>query len=230
MNELGQKIMLEKIVRTKEMKFHNKVISRKKLKKFGDCEGLPPGPDPSTTIPGDEVFLETTRISKSGPKKTEEDYITPNLLCRTCGAVGDHWTHRCPFKNAIVPKQSLKDASQGSEPGNKYVIPSLRSGGGTSTGGTTDTGRSGHRRGDENTLRVTNISEETTDGDLSELFRPFGPISRIFLARDRHSNLSKGFAFINFVHRDDAEKALAKLNGYGYHHLILHVEWAKPSQ
>jgi len=225
-NELGQKIQITTRVRTRQIKFNKKIVDRKKWKKFGDCEGLPPGPDPSTTIQGDEAFIETIRPSKGEDKdkkkKTESDYITSSLLCRTCGAAGDHWTHRCPFKNSDLPK--AKDVASSMEPGSKYVIPRHRAGGDSKE----DTGRT-HRR-DEHTLRVTNVSEETTDSDLSDLFRGFGPISRIYVARDRHTQLSKGFAFINFVHKEDAERALAKLNGYGYHHLILHIEWARPSQ
>ena len=80
---------------------------------------------------------------------------------------------------------------------------------------------------EEPTLRVTNLSEDTRESDLSELFRPFGAISRIYLAKDKHTGLSKGFAFINFVHREDAARALEKLQGHGYDHLILHLEWAK---
>ncbi|KAF9602923.1 hypothetical protein IFM89_032805 [Coptis chinensis] len=38
----------------------------------------------------------------------------------------------------------------------------------------------------------------------------------------------RGFGFVNFVHKGDAEKAIAKLNGYGYDNLILRVEWAAP--
>ena len=38
---------------------------------------------------------------------------------------------------------------------------------------------------------MTNLSEDTRESDLQELFRPFGPISRIFLAKDKHTNQSK---------------------------------------
>ena len=41
------------------------------------------------------------------------------------------------------------------------------------------------------TIRVTNLSEDTRESDLQELFRPFGPISRIFLAKDKYTNQSK---------------------------------------
>ncbi|KAF9604453.1 hypothetical protein IFM89_006735, partial [Coptis chinensis] len=44
------------------------------------------------------------------------------------------------------------------------------------------------------------------------------------------TGMSKGFGFVNFVHKGDTEKAIAKLNGYGYDNLILRVEWAGQEQ
>lgn len=83
------------------------------------------------------------------------------------------------------------------------------------------------RREETSTIRVTNLSENTREQDLQDLFGPFGPISRIYLGKDKQTHLSKGFAFINYVHRSDAERAMEKLSGFGYDHLILHLEWAK---
>jgi translation initiation factor 3 subunit G len=34
---------------------------------------------------------------------------------------------------------------------------------------------------------------------------------------------------VSFNHRADAQRAMDRLNGYGYDHLILKLEWAKPS-
>jgi translation initiation factor 3 subunit G len=39
---------------------------------------------------------------------------------------------------------------------------------------------------------------DVTEGDLHELFRPFGPISRVFLAVDRVTGENRGFAFVNY--------------------------------
>ena len=83
---------------------------------------------------------------------------------------------------------------------------------------------------DEFTIRVTNLPEEATEGDLMELFKPFGKVTRTFLAKDKNTQQSRGFAFVNFQHRDDAQRAILGVNGYGYHHLILKVEWSKPSK
>ena len=41
------------------------------------------------------------------------------------------------------------------------------------------------------TIRVTNLSEDTRETDLQELFRPFGNISRIYLAKDKVTGQSK---------------------------------------
>nr|XP_025037799.1 eukaryotic translation initiation factor 3 subunit G [Pelodiscus sinensis] len=82
---------------------------------------------------------------------------------------------------------------------------------------------------DNATIRVTNLSEDTRETDLQELFRPFGSISRIYLAKDKTTGQSKGFAFISFHRREDAARAIAGVSGFGYDHLILSVEWAKPS-
>ncbi|XP_015277288.1 PREDICTED: eukaryotic translation initiation factor 3 subunit G [Gekko japonicus] len=54
-------------------------------------------------------------------------------------------------------------------------------------------------------------------------------ISRIYLAKDKTTGQSKGFAFISFHRREDAARAIAGVSGFGYDHLILNVEWAKPS-
>lgn len=51
------------------------------------------------------------------------------------------------------------------------------------------------------TLRVTNLSDETSENDLSEMFRDFGNVSRVYLVRDKETNQSRGFAFVTFQSR-----------------------------
>ncbi|SAM00138.1 hypothetical protein [Absidia glauca] len=83
------------------------------------------------------------------------------------------------------------------------------------------------RRDDNCTLRVTNLSEDVTDNDIHDLFRRFGNITRVFLARDRETRMCKGFAFVSFADREDADRAQQAVNGYGYDNLILRVEFAR---
>lgn len=99
--------------------------------------------------------------------------------------------------------------------------------GGDRGGGDRDMMR--ERREDQPTLRVTNLSEDATDADIMDLFDRFGHVSRVFLARDRETGICKGFAFVSFTSREDAQRALEMIDGRGYDNLILRVEWAKSS-
>lgn len=62
-----------------------------------------------------------------------------------------------------------------------WVPPSLRN----RVGGAE--GESMQKRRDENSVRVSNLSEDVTEDDLAELFDRFGPIQRIFVAKDRET-------------------------------------------
>ena len=163
-----------------------------------------------------------------------------------------------------------------------YVPPSVRNRGAAGM----SMGDSMHRRGDDNSVRVTNLSEDTREDDLrvreeeekssrvshlffcrvvssgskkkrklkthfllsflpplpppqnkhkqnshatkQDLFSPFGQVSRVYIAVDRETGESRGFGFVNFVYRADGQRAIDKLDGYGYDSLILRVEWAAP--
>jgi len=110
-----------------------------------------------------------------------------------------------------------------------YVPPSRinRSGGDAGPGGPPGIH---DRRRDDNSLRVSNLSEDVSEEDLAELFRPFGGVSRVFLAVDRNTGENRGFAFVTYHVRADAERAMATLNGYGYDNLILSVQWAQAKE
>ncbi|KAF9613933.1 hypothetical protein IFM89_013180 [Coptis chinensis] len=74
------------------------------------------------------------------------------------------------------------------------------------------------------------IPKDTRELDLQDLFNTFGHVSRVYIAYDHKTGISRGFGFVNFVHKDDAKNAIAKLNGYGYDNLILRVEWVRQEQ
>lgn len=152
------------------------------------------------------------------------------MVCRTCGKKGDHWTSKCPYKDLAAPVESFVDKPAAAEtsaaaPGagkGAYVPPSMRANAERTTGSDM------RRRNDENSVRVTNLSEDTREADLHELFRSFGAVTRVYVAMDQKTGTSRGFGFVNFVNREDAQRAINKLNGYGYDNLILRVEWATP--
>jgi len=227
-NEKGQKVRVTKKFRvyTKIVRKNKNVEARKKWKKFGECAGAPPGTETGIT----SESLDEFELVLGGPQQKEEakevSSVPATNVCRVCGKVGDHWTLKCPFKPA---DKADGTAEEEVKKGDTYKAPHLRAG---AAGRSPSMGSSssGPQREDLATVRVTNLSEDTKEADLQELFRPFGPISRIYLAKDKENNTSRGFAFVSFHRKEDAARAIDKLSGYGYDHLILHLEWAKPSK
>ncbi|KAH0861478.1 hypothetical protein HID58_089739, partial [Brassica napus] len=138
-----------------------------------------------------------------------------NVSGGICRMRGDHWTARCPQRDllSLMETPLTTEASTSTE---AYVPPSRRTGASDMRS----------RRNDENSLRVTNLSEDTREQDLMELFHPFGAVTRAYVAFDKNTNVSRGFGFVNFMHSE--ERAISTLNGYGYDNLILRVEWATP--
>ena len=87
--------------------------------------------------------------------------------------------------------------------------------------------RSGQNRDDLPTLRVTNVSEDTSDNDLRDLFSRFGRVARVYIGRDRETGVGKGYAFVSFEERAVAERAMQKVHGMGYDNLILNCQWSR---
>jgi translation initiation factor 3 subunit G len=83
-------------------------------------------------------------------------------------------------------------------------------------------------RRDTATLRVTNIPDEKSEEDLYELFGRFGVINRIYLAMNKKTFRSRGFAFVTFRSREDAAHAIDSLQGHDLDKLLLKIEWAMP--
>ncbi|KAL8449834.1 hypothetical protein Emed_002797 [Eimeria media] len=84
------------------------------------------------------------------------------------------------------------------------------------------------RRREEATIRVTNLSEDVKEEDLTELFGTIGKLERVFLAKHKDKKASKGFAFITYATRDMAAQAIRKLNRHGYDNLLLNVSCMQP--
>ncbi|KAI9263118.1 eukaryotic translation initiation factor 3 subunit G-domain-containing protein [Phascolomyces articulosus] len=251
-NEDGKKVKVTRKIRSKLVTEHvNKAVAqRKKWAKFGEEEGNKPGPDLSTTTIGENIPLKLgstagksvdTVAAEEAQEKLRRQAKAKNIMCRICK--GEHFTSKCPYKDTLQPLdeiansiESVKnevDISESAAAGvadaaggpNKYIAPHLRKGTASGAGESMrDT-----KRDDSATLRVTNLSEDVTDNDIYDLFYRFGQIARVYLARDRETGLCKGFAFVSFTDRDDAERAQQAINGYGYDNLILRVEFARSS-
>ena len=82
-------------------------------------------------------------------------------------------------------------------------------------------------RDDLPTLRVTNISEDTQEQDLRDLFSYVGRVARVYVGRDRETGAGRGFAFVSFEDKATAQRAIDRMNGRGYDNLILNVGWSR---
>lgn len=60
---------------------------------------------------------------------------------------------------------------------------------------------------------MDNISYQTTQSDLRRLFDKYGEIGDIHIPRDRYTKQSKGFAFVRFYSKRDADYAMERVDG-----------------
>lgn len=63
-------------------------------------------------------------------------------------------------------------------------------------------------------LLVRNMSRETTEQDLLDLFEPIGAVQSCVIVKDAETGLSKGFGFIDMPKAGEAKAAAKTLNGF----------------
>jgi len=79
-------------------------------------------------------------------------------------------------------------------------------------------------------LYVGNLSYDTTESGLRELFGELGEVASVNLITDRMSGRSKGFAFVEMAEYDAAQAAITQLNGKQVDGRALKVAEARPKQ
>ncbi|KYN06640.1 Serine/arginine-rich splicing factor 2 [Cyphomyrmex costatus] len=62
-------------------------------------------------------------------------------------------------------------------------------------------------------LKVDNLTYRTTPEDLRRVFERCGEVGDIYIPRDRFTRESRGFAFVRFYDKRDAEDALDAMDG-----------------
>ena len=62
-------------------------------------------------------------------------------------------------------------------------------------------------------LYVGNLSFQTTSSELEGLFASIGIVDSATVVEDRETGRSRGFGFVEMATQEDAEKAIAELNG-----------------
>ena len=79
-------------------------------------------------------------------------------------------------------------------------------------------------------LFVGNLSFNTTEGDILDLFKTAGNVTSCSLILDKMTNKSRGFAFVEMASQEEATKAIAELNGKELDGRALNVSEARPRE
>jgi cold-inducible RNA-binding protein len=77
-------------------------------------------------------------------------------------------------------------------------------------------------------IYVGNFSFNMAESELRSLFEPYGTIESVSVATDRDTGRSRGFGFVSMPNDDEAEKAMAGLNGKDSGGRALTVNEARP--
>ena len=77
-------------------------------------------------------------------------------------------------------------------------------------------------------IYVGNFSFSMTESELRSLFEPHGRIESATIATDRDTGRSRGFGFVSMPNDEEAEKAMAALNGKDLGGRALTVNEARP--
>ncbi len=79
-------------------------------------------------------------------------------------------------------------------------------------------------------LYVGGLSYSVTDGQLEQLFAGHGRVESAKVVMDRDTDRSRGFGFVEMSTQEEAEKAIAALNGTQHEGRSLTVNMSKPRE
>ena len=79
-------------------------------------------------------------------------------------------------------------------------------------------------------IYVGNLTFNTTEADLEELFGTYGVVRSAQVVIDRETNRSRGFGFVEMENDADGDAAIDALNGHPYGGRNLTVNEAKPRE
>jgi RNA recognition motif-containing protein len=77
-------------------------------------------------------------------------------------------------------------------------------------------------------IYVGNMSYDTTEERLQELFEEYGEVSSVNVITDRQTGRPRGFAFVEMATDEAASAAIAALNGQSVDGRTLTVNEARP--
>jgi len=75
---------------------------------------------------------------------------------------------------------------------------------------------------------VGNLDFAATESSIRAMFERFGTVDRVNLVTDRDTGRSRGFAFVEMSSTEEADRAIAALNGADFEGRALNVNEARP--
>jgi RNA recognition motif-containing protein len=79
-------------------------------------------------------------------------------------------------------------------------------------------------------LYVGSRPYSTTEQELTELFSQYGSVQSAKMITDRYTGQSRGFGFVEMATGEEAQKAIAALNGFALGGRTLVVNEARPQE
>ena len=79
-------------------------------------------------------------------------------------------------------------------------------------------------------IYVGNLSFNTSNQDLSDIFAEVGTVTSANVIEDRETGRSRGFGFVEMANQEDGEKAIAELNGTEFGGRTIKVNEARPRE
>ncbi len=77
-------------------------------------------------------------------------------------------------------------------------------------------------------IYVGNLPFQLTEEELRELFAQYGDVTAARIIRDRDTQRSRGFGFVEMPNDEEAERAISSLNGSSLKGRALRVNEAQP--
>ncbi len=79
-------------------------------------------------------------------------------------------------------------------------------------------------------IYVGNLSYSLSESELRDAFAAYGEVSSVKVLMDRESGRSRGFGFVEMPNQDEAEAAVAEINGKEVGGRPLRVNEARPRE
>ena len=77
-------------------------------------------------------------------------------------------------------------------------------------------------------IYIGNLSYEVTEEDLKQAFEAFGEVESVKIIKDKYTNRSKGFGFVEMASKAEGQSAIDGLNGKELKGRALNVNEARP--